>query len=102
MYILKCSDNSYYVGSTKDLELRIQQHKNGEGANHTKKYLPVELVYFDEFDRIDEAFSREKQIQKWRREKKEALINNQPNKLPKLARNYTQYPKGINDIDSEL
>ncbi len=76
MYILKCSDNSYYTGSTIDLEKRILQHQNGEGANHTKKYLPVELVYFEEFDRIDTAFYREKQIQKWSRKKKEALINN--------------------------
>ncbi|KPM47319.1 GIY-YIG nuclease family protein [Jiulongibacter sediminis] len=92
MYILKCSDGSYYVGSTKDLELRVLQHQNGEGANHTRKYLPVELVYFEEFDRIDEAFLREKQIQKWRREKKEALINKQPSKLPILSRNYTEHP----------
>ncbi|HHD81681.1 MAG TPA: GIY-YIG nuclease family protein [Campylobacterales bacterium] len=53
-YILKCSDNSYYTGSTKDLEKRLWQHQNGEGANHTKKRLPVELVYAEAYDRIDE------------------------------------------------
>jgi len=74
MYILKCSDNSYYTGSTKDLEKRLWQHQNGEGANHTKKRLPVELVYAEAYDRIDEAFAREKQIQGWGRKKKEALI----------------------------
>ena len=63
MYILECADGSYYTGSTKNLELRIAQHKAGEGANHTKKRLPVELVYFEEFKRIDEAFYREKQVQ---------------------------------------
>lgn len=68
-YILKCSDDSYYSGSTKNLELRLTQHQNGEGANHTKKHLPVELVYFEEFDRIDEAFYREKQVQGWSRKK---------------------------------
>lgn len=41
MYILECSDGSYYTGSTIDLEYRLQQHHNGEGANHTKKRLPV-------------------------------------------------------------
>ena len=40
MYILRCANNHYYVGSTDNLELRLQQHLNGEGANYTKKYLP--------------------------------------------------------------
>lgn len=76
MYILKCSDNSYYVGSTNNLNVRLLQHQNGEGANHTKKNLPVELIYFEVFNRIDLAFYREKQIKGWSRKKKEALINN--------------------------
>lgn len=59
-YILICSDDSYYTGSTKDLKLRLMQHQNGEGANHTKKRLPVKLVYYKEYDRIDAAFYREK------------------------------------------
>jgi putative endonuclease len=88
MYILECSDGSYYSGSTKNLELRLQQHQNGEGANHTKKHLPVKLVYFEEFQRIDEAFYREKQVQGWSRKKKEALINGEFEKLPELSKNY--------------
>jgi len=85
VYILRCADGSYYTGSTTDLELRLRQHQNGEGANFTKKRLPVELVYFEEFQRIDEAFYREKQIQGWSRKKKEALIHNFPELLNKLA-----------------
>jgi len=85
MYILKCSDGSYYVGSTKNLEVRIAQHQAGKGANHTKKRLPVELVYYEEYDRIDTAFYREKQVQKWRRAKKEALINGEHHLLPELS-----------------
>lgn len=84
-YILECSDGTYYTGSTKDLELRLQQHQNGQGANHTKKRLPVKLVYVEEFQRIGEAFYREKQIQGWSRKKKEALIEGNQNILPKLA-----------------
>ena len=91
MYILKCSDDSYYTGSTKYLELRIAQHQNGQGANHTKKRLPVKLVYYEVFDRIDEAFYREKQIQGWSRKKKIALINNQKDQLPELSKNYTEF-----------
>lgn len=85
-YILKCSDGSYYTGSTIDLERRLWQHQNAEGANYTKKRLPVELVYYEEYDRIDEAFYREKQIQGWSRKKKEALIEGRYDELPKLAK----------------
>ncbi|WP_443939465.1 GIY-YIG nuclease family protein [Pedobacter sp. MW01-1-1] len=85
MYILECADGSYYTGSTVDLEVRLQQHQSGEGANHTKKHLPVKLVYYEEYQRIDEAFYREKQIQGWSRKKKEALINGCEEELKKAA-----------------
>ena len=85
MYILECADGSYYTGSTKSLEIRIAQHQAGEGANHTKKRLPVKLVYFEEYQRIDEAFYREKQVQGWSRKKKETLINGVPEELHKMA-----------------
>ena len=86
MYILECSDGSYYTGSTKDIELRLLQHQNGEGSNHTRKRLPVKLLYFEEFMRIDSAFIREKQVQGWSRKKKEALINNMTDELHELAK----------------
>ncbi|WMW76959.1 GIY-YIG nuclease family protein [Flavobacterium sp. 20NA77.7] len=63
MYILLCADGSYYTGSTIDLERRLEQHQNGEGSNHTKKRLPVTLLYYEEYSRIDQAFYREKQVQ---------------------------------------
>ena len=85
MYLLECSDGSYYTGSTKNLERRLAQHQAAEGANHTKKRLPVKLVYYEEFQRIDEAFYREKQVQKWNRKKKEALIKGEFDQLPELA-----------------
>jgi putative endonuclease len=74
-YILLCGDGSYYTGSTVDLERRIQQHKDGEGANHTRKNPPVELVYYEDYSLVSQAFYLEKQIQKWSRRKKDALIN---------------------------
>ena len=94
MYILECSDGSYYTGSTNDLERRLEQHQNGEGANHTKKHLPVKLLYYEEFQRIDEAFYREKQVQGWNRKKKEALINGNPGLLPQLAIAYRDLSNG--------
>ena len=85
MYILQCCDDSYYTGSTNNLELRLAQHQAGEGANHTKKRLPVRLIYFEEYARVDEAFYREKQVQGWSRKKKEALINGMSDELHQLA-----------------
>ena len=85
MYILECSNGAYYTGSTNNIELRMQQHQSGNGANFTKKHLPVHLVYSEEFERVQDAFYREKQIQGWSRKKKEALINGFPEKLHELA-----------------
>ena len=88
VYILKCSNGCYYTGSTINLELRIIQHQNGEGANYTKKHLPVELVYFEEFQHVAEAFKREKQIQGWSRRKKEVLISRENEKLIIFSKRY--------------
>jgi putative endonuclease len=85
MYILLCSDGSYYTGSTKNLDKRLEEHRAGLGSNHTRKFGPVELIYFEEFDRIDFAFNREKQIQGWSRKKKEALIESRKKDLKWLA-----------------
>ena len=86
MYILKCSNETYYVGSTKDLERRIDEHQKGRGANYTSRYGPVELVYFEEFDRIDHAFEREHQVKNWSKSKKEALIKKNYSKLVVLSK----------------
>lgn len=85
MYILKCNDDTYYTGSTINLLVRFLQHQSGLGANYTSKRLPVALIYFEKFSRIDIAFKREKQVQNWSRKKKEALIKNEYDKLHKLA-----------------
>lgn len=50
LYILQCVDGSYYTGSTTNIELRLWQHQQGEGAEHTAKRLPVKLVYIEVFD----------------------------------------------------
>ena len=75
MYILLCANGQYYTGSTKNLDLRIKRHSDGKGANFTSKHLPVELVYYEKFQRIQDAFLREKQIHNWSHKKKEALIH---------------------------
>jgi putative endonuclease len=83
--MLRCPDGSYYVGSTVNLETRLSQHQSGEGAAYTRRRRPVELVWAVEFDRIDEAYAREKQVQGWGRAKREALIEGNYGALPRLS-----------------
>lgn len=73
-YILQCSDGSYYVGSTSNLELRLKEHNDGQ-SSYTSAHLPVKLVYKEEYDTLTEARHREMQLHKWSRVKKEKLIN---------------------------
>ena len=75
VYILRCSDNSYYTGHTDDLEKRISEHINGELQGYTHTRRPVRLVYSELFPTRYEALSRERQIKGWSRRKKEALID---------------------------
>jgi putative endonuclease len=91
IYILECADGSYYTGSTWDLAKRLQEHNLGIGANYTQKRLPVKLAYCEFCDRIEDAYKREKQIQGWSRKKKQALIENNKDRLVELSRNYTQF-----------
>jgi len=86
MYILKCNDGTYYTGSTVNLKKRLHEHHSGMGANYTKNRLPVDLVYYEEYHRIDQAFYREKQIQNWSQKKKKSLIMGELSELPKLAK----------------
>jgi putative endonuclease len=86
IYILQCSDGTYYVGSTTNLEYRLWQHNQGQGSKYTAKRLPVKLVYQAEFQTIEEAYQREKQVQNWSRKKREALIRGDYDELPRLSR----------------
>jgi putative endonuclease len=86
VYILRCGDGSYYVGSTRNLETRLEQHVNGGGGEYTRKRQPVTLVFAEEYDRVDEAWEREKQIQGWSRRKREALIAGDFGRVPGLSR----------------
>ena len=74
LYILECADGTYYTGSTVSLQRRLWQHENGEGANYTRKRLPVKLAHVEEYSTIIDAFLREKQLQGWSHAKKKALI----------------------------
>ena len=91
-YILKCANETYYVGHTQDLGARVEAHNAGEGAAHTKKYRPVKLIYDEEQPTQKAAMERERQLKKWSKAKKEALIKSNKKDLTHLARNRTTWP----------
>jgi putative endonuclease len=87
VYILKCLDRTYYTGFTSNLEQRFFEHQEGKHIESYKyKRRPLELVFYCEFTEVGFAIDTEKQIKKWSKAKKEALINNEYEKLPNLAK----------------
>lgn len=90
LYILRCADGSYYAGTTRtDLETRIGQHSAGTFGGYTAKRLPVKLVYSEHFEQIVDAIATERQVKRWSRAKKEALIAGDFARLRSLARRRT-------------
>ena len=87
VYMLKCADNTYYTGITSNLTQRVQDHIKGKHIDsYTFSRRPIQLVFFCEFTNVNLAITTEKQIKKWSRVKKEALINNEFEKLPNLSK----------------
>jgi len=95
VYLLRCADGSYYVGLTRDgLEMRMSKHEAGTFDGYTAHRRPVELVFQQFFERIDDAIAAERQIKGWRREKKAALICGDYAVLPSLAGRSTPEKNG--------
>ncbi|MFH0991064.1 MAG: GIY-YIG nuclease family protein [bacterium] len=86
VYILLCSDNSYYTGRTSELIRRLQEHKRGIGSEYTRIRRPVNLLWYDVFPNEFQAHCAERQIKGWIRAKKEALMKNDFELLIKLSR----------------
>ena len=90
VYILRCADGSYYVGSTRaSLEARIAEHNAGTFGGYTARRRPVVLLFHQEFARIEDAIATERQIKGWTPAKKEALIQGDFAALTLLARGRT-------------
>lgn len=85
-YILRCSDGLFYVGSTTDIETRLDEHARGTDDSYTITRRPVELVWYYECERIADAARLERKIKGWRREKKIALIEGRFADLPALSK----------------
>jgi putative endonuclease len=91
VYILKCSDKSYYVGVTNNIEVRFHKHQEGSIETcYTYLRRPVELKYYEIIQDNIQAIKREKQIKGWSRIKKEALINNNWESLIEFSKNYKE------------
>jgi predicted GIY-YIG superfamily endonuclease len=87
VYVLRCADGSYYVGTTRGaLENRVGEHNAGHFGGFTASRRPVHLVFAQEFDRITDAIAAERQVKGWRRDKKEALIRGEFELLKLLAK----------------
>ena len=86
VYILECSDGSFYAGSTWEMERRLFQHNEGLGAAYTRRRRPVRLAWHAWYDSVAEAFAMEKRIQGWSRAKRQALIDGRFEDLPGLSR----------------
>lgn len=80
VYILKCSDNTLYTGWTTNLEKRLKVHNTGKGAKYTRVRLPVEIVYFEEFEDKKDAMKREYAIKQLSRQEKLKLIDREMKK----------------------
>jgi putative endonuclease len=86
LYIVRCADGSYYVGTTRGcLETRISQHNIGQFGGYTSSRRPVTLVFQQDFGRIEDAIAAERQVKGWNRAKKEALIRGHHEELHALA-----------------
>lgn len=97
VYMLRCRDGSYYVGSARDgLERRVAEHNAGTYGGYTSRSRPVELVWHQEFERVTDAIAVERQLKGWSRAKKEALIRSDFNEIRRLARSKSAPSSGIN------
>ena len=74
VYLVKCIDESFYVGITGDLESRLERHNSGRGSKYTRLRKPVELLYVEEFENKSMAIKREKEIKKLSSSNKRSLI----------------------------
>ena len=95
LYIVKCSDDSFYTGITGDWRKRIREHEAGKGSLHTKCRLPVKLVYLKRLKTHREAALREKRIKGWTRKRKQWLIRTYRDKInaARLAEQIIVYPE---------
>ncbi len=93
VYMLECSDNSYYIGVSNDAEKRFQEHSTGINRNcYTYTRRPLKFVFSQIFSGPNSAIAFEKKIKGWSRAKKRALIEGKWELLPELSKSHTEKP----------
>ena len=80
VYILKCADNSYYVGSTRDIKQRLKKHNN-YGVKYTKSRLPFKLIFLKKFDSYSQALKFEKKVKSWKKRKSIEKMLSKPDNI---------------------
>ena len=85
VYVVRCADQSLYVGSTADVEARVAMHNEGRGGRYTCQRRPVTLAFVEVHETFESAAQRERQIKRWSRAKKEMLISGDATGLKRLA-----------------
>src|SRR3954453_22471454 len=98
-YILRCADDTLYVGHTENLASRQQTHNDGKGAKYTAARRPVRMVYAEEHHSIESAIARERQLKRWSKKKKEALVVGDRSALRALGRRSTTSRAGFTRRD---
>ena len=96
-YMLHCNAGRFYVGHTDDIQRRIAQHERGVIPGFTRNFLPVKLVWSQDFTTREQAKAAEKQIKGWRREKKLALIRGDWDAISRLAKSSPSTGSGQTD-----
>lgn len=90
VYILASQNRALYIGITHDLERRVEEHRHGKGSKFTSKYKVQRLVHCEDYEYVEDAIAREKQLKGWRRSKKVALVEEFNSNWTDLAADWFQ------------
>ena len=93
VYILRCADDSFYVGLAEDVESRLAAHNEGRFGGYTSTRRPVTVVHVQEFPTYESAYARERQLKGWTHAKKEALVRGDAETLKQLSRSHQTHAR---------
>ena len=104
VYMLRCADGSYYVGSARgeSLDKRMGEHQSGTLGGYTASRRPVELIYAEQFQFITDAIAAERRIKGWSRAKKQALVEGDWDRIQRLAKRAGTRSTNNNDPHAEV
>ena len=93
LYILKCTDDSLYIGHTDNLDARMEQHDQGKGGSYTSKRRPLQLIHVEAFETRYEALAMERKLKGWSRAKKLAYMAGDWASVKRLSKGKHQHQR---------